>query len=291
MKIIVKEINIIEKLKSIRFAKMHGLGNDFMIIDARKIELNIDSYLVKALSNRNLGVGFDQLAVIYEPIATTADCLLKFWNNDGSVSPTCGNASRCIADLLFQEKKINSAVLETDAGLLQCKIKNGLGSVNMGNPKLAWNEIPLAIECDTLHLPLEGDPVATSMGNPHCTFFVKNIDSFDISEFGHSYEKHQLFPNRTNVQIAQIMKNDTIRVKVWERGTGKTLASGSSSCAVAVAAYRRGLTNKTTNIILDGGELQIIWSQEGVWMSGETKKVFEGTLSDDFLLGIERSTG
>ena len=267
---------------------MHGLGNDFMIIDARKIEPRIDRYLVKALSNRNLGVGFDQLAVIYNPVSTLAACSLKFWNYDGSVSSTCGNASRCIADFILKEQKINSAILETDAGPLICKNERGIISVNMGNPKLAWNEIPLAIECDTLHLPLEGDPVATSIGNPHCTFFVEDIDSFDITVFGKNYENHQLFPNRTNVQIAQIMKNNTIRVKVWERGTGETLASGSSSCAVAVAAYRRGLIEENSKIILDGGEIKIFWSKDGVWQSGKTEKVFEGTISDDFLLQVER---
>ena len=264
---------------------MHGLGNDFMIIDAREIKPKLDQTIIRGLSNRNIGVGFDQLVIIDKPISSIADCFLKFWNCDGSISSTCGNASRCVASLIMNQKNMSSIILETEFGLLPCeKNKNDTISVNMGEPKLEWNDIPLAIECDTLHLPLEGDPVATSMGNPHCTFFVDDIDSIDLSNFGKIFETHQLFPNRTNVQIAQILQNNVIRVKVWERGVGKTLASGSSSCAVAVAAFRRGLTTEKTKIILDGGELLIHWSDQGVWMSGETKKVFEGTLSDDFLV-------
>ena len=263
---------------------MHGLGNDFMIIDAREIKPKLDQNVIKQLASRNLGVGFDQLVLIYEPRSSKADCFLKFWNCDGSISSTCGNASRCVADLIMNEKRLSSAILETDAGLLLCKKnKNDMISVNMGEPKLKWNDIPLAIECDTLHLPLEGDPVATNIGNPHCTFFVDDVHSIDLCNFGKIFENHQLFPNRTNVQIAQIMENNIIRVRVWERGVGETLASGSSSCAVAVAAFRRELTTKNTKIILDGGELFIDWSDEGIWMSGETKNVFEGTLSDDFL--------
>ena len=269
---------------------MHGLGNDFMIIDAREIEPKLDQNVIRSLANRNLGVGFDQLVLICEPISSKADCFLKFWNYDGSRSSTCGNASRCVASLIMNLKSVDSAILETEAGLLMCeKNKNGLISVNMGEPKLNWKDIPLAVECDTLHLPLEGDPVATSMGNPHCTFFVNDIDSKDISNFGKIFEIHQLFPDRTNVQIAQILQKNVIRVKVWERGVGKTLASGSSSCAVAVAAFRRGLTTRDTKIILDGGELFISWSNDGVWMSGETKKVFTGTLSDDFLVHVGES--
>ena len=268
---------------------MHGLGNDFMIIDARDIKPKLDQNIIKHLANRNLGVGFDQLVLIYESRSPEADCFLKFWNYDGSISSTCGNASRCVADLIMSEKRLSRAILETEVGLLLCKKnKNEIISVNMGEPKWKWNDIPLAIECNTLHLPLEGDPVATNMGNPHCTFFVDDVHSVDLCNFGKIFENHQLFPNRTNVQIAQILQKNTIRVKVWERGVGKTLASGSSSCAVAVAAFRRGLTTKNTKIILDGGELLIDWSDEGIWMSGETKKVFEGTVSDDFFGYLDR---
>ena len=268
---------------------MHGLGNDFMIIDAREDEILLTEHIVRILSNRNFGVGFDQLAVIQKPISLNADCYLKFWNRDGSVSSTCGNASRCIADLIMKEKDISSVTLETDNGLLSCKkIEDNLISVNMGEPKFDWTEIPLAIKCDTLHLPLEGDPVGTNIGNPHCTFFVADIDSIDLASIGKTFETHQLFPDNTNVQVAQLTDVDTIRVKVWERGVGKTSASGSSSCAVAVAAFRRGLTTKRTKIILDGGVLNIFWSDNGVWMSGKTKKVFVGELTSEFLSDLGR---
>ena len=263
---------------------MHGIGNDFMIIDARESYPRLSADLIKMLSNRNLGVGFDQLAVIYKTDSPDTEGHLKFWNSDGTVTATCGNASRCIAKMVMEEKNMSELNLKTDSGILECKRnEGGLVSVNMGLPKFLWSEIPLAVECETLNLPLEGDPVATNVGNPHCTFFVDDIEKFDIDYFGKTYETHLLFPNRTNVQLAQLVDHNTIRVKVWERGAGRKLASGSSSCAVAVAANRRGLVGKRVHIILDGGELEIFYSSNGVWMSGETSNVFSGTISEDFL--------
>jgi diaminopimelate epimerase len=269
---------------------MHGIGNDFMIIDGRESLPKLSTGLIKMLANRNLGVGFDQLAVIYKAETPNTAGHLKFWNSDGSVSATCGNASRCIAKMLIEEKNVTELNLETDSEILKCEINEaGVISINMGIPKFLWSEIPLAIECETLHLPLEGDPVATSVGNPHCTFFVEDIETYNIEIFGKAYENHLLFPNRTNVQLAQLVENNVIRVKVWERGVGATLASGSSSCAVAVAANRRGLVGKKVRVILDGGELEIFYSDNGVWMTGETSDVFEGTISEDFLLKTETS--
>ena len=136
--------------------------------------------------------------------------------------------------------------------------------------------MPLAEACDTLHLPIEGDPVATGMGNPHCTFFVGDAGAVDLPVFGASHERHPLFPERTNVQVAQVTGPDRIRMRVWERGAGVTLASGSSSCAVAVAAARRGLTGRRVTIDLDGGTLEIDWREDGVWMTGPTAHVFDG---------------
>ena len=267
---------------------MHGIGNDFMIIDARDSRPRLNENLVKMLSNRNLGVGFDQLAVIYTTDSVDTEGHLKFWNSDGSVSTTCGNATRCIADMIMKEKNVPELNLKTDSGILACKRnEGGTVSINMGLPKFLWSEIPLAVECETLHLPLEGDPVATNMGNPHCTFFVNDLERFDINHFGKIYETHLLFPFGTNVQLAQLIDQNTLRVKVWERGAGRTLASGSSSCAVAVAANRRGLVEKKVRIILDGGELEIFYSENGVGMSGETSNVFAGIISEDFLLKAE----
>ena len=275
--------------KTLRFVKMHGIGNDFMIIDARESCPILSTDLITMLSNRNLGVGFDQLAIIYRSDSAETDGHLKFWNSDGSVSGTCGNASRCIAEMLMKEKDVSELILKTDSGILACKRgSGGVVSVNMGLPKVLWSEIPLAVECETLHLPIEGDPVATNVGNPHCTFFVADLEKFDINQFGNAYENHLLFPNRTNVQLAQLVEKNTLKVKVWERGAGRTLASGSSSCAVAVAANRRGLVEKKVRIILEGGELEIFYSDDGVWMSGETSSVFSGTISEEFLSKAER---
>jgi len=153
----------------------------------------------------------------------------------------------------------------------------------MGHPQLKWDEVPLAREMDTLHLPIEGDPVATGMGNPHCTFFVENADAVDLSDIGPRAEHDPLYPERTNVQVAQIVGPDHIRMRVWERGVGVTLASGSSSCATAVAAARRGLTGRAVRIDLDGGTLHIDWREDGVWMTGPTAHVFSGSFTPEFL--------
>jgi len=152
----------------------------------------------------------------------------------------------------------------------------GLTSVNMGPPQLDWQDIPLAQAMDTLRLPIEGTPTATGMGNPHCTFFVEDVATVDLAQFGAATEHHPLFPQRTNVQIAQITGPDRIRMRVWERGTGITLASGSSSCATAVAAARRGLTGRRVAIDLDGGTLAVDWRADGVWLTGPTAHVFDG---------------
>jgi diaminopimelate epimerase len=153
----------------------------------------------------------------------------------------------------------------------------------MGHPQLDWADVPLAETMDTLKLPIDGSPVATGMGNPHCTFFVPDVDAVDLETFGPEYEHHPLYPERTNVQVAQIIGKDHIRMRVWERGTGITLASGSSSCATAVAACRRGLTGKHVKIDLDGGQIEVVWRDDGVWMTGPTMHVFSGTLTRDFL--------
>ena len=156
----------------------------------------------------------------------------------------------------------------------------------MQAPQLDWQEIPLADNVDTLSLPIDGTPVATGMGNPHCTFFVEDVDAIDLAKFGPEIEHHPLYPERTNVQIAQITGENRIRMRVWERGTGITLASGSSSCATAVAAARRGLTGRQVQIDLDGGTLQIDWVEDGVWMTGPTAHVFDGTLTPEFLASL-----
>ena len=266
------------------FMKMHGLGNDFVVVDARARDIAMTEDLARTLGDRHRGVGFDQLAVMTKG---TGDVHLTFWNADGSMSAACGNATRCIARFLMEETGKDALHLTTARGDLFARdAGGGLTSVNMGQPQLTWDEIPLSEEMETLHLPIEGDPVATGMGNPHCTFFVPDAEVIPLDSFGPRYEHHPLFPQRTNVQVAQIVGPDHIRMRVWERGAGITLASGSSSCAVAVAAARRGLTGRRVRIDLDGGTLHVDWTDDGVWMTGPTAHVFSGVLTPAFLAGL-----
>ena len=257
------------------FMKMHGLGNDFVVIDERGIAPRVDKAIAVAIADRHRGVGFDQLAVMSD--ASDADVHLTFWNSDGSLSAACGNATRCIARHIMDADGSKALTITTDRGVLQAvDAGHGLTSVNMGQPQLDWDEIPLAEPMDTLKLPIPGGPTATGMGNPHCTFFVDDAESIDLAAKGAEFEHHPLYPQRTNVQFASLVGTNHLRMRVWERGVGITLASGSSSCATAVAAARRGLTGRDVTIDLDGGTLQVSWRDDGVWMTGQTAHVFDG---------------
>ncbi|WP_026352277.1 diaminopimelate epimerase [Yoonia vestfoldensis] len=257
------------------FRKMHGLGNDFVVVDERGTTPRVTAALARAIADRHRGVGFDQLAVISD--TPDADLHLTFWNSDGTTAAACGNATRCIARLVMDQTGQRDLTITTDRGTLKAVDPgNGLTSVNMGQPQLDWHEIPLAEQMDTLQLPIDGAPTATGMGNPHCTFFVDDVNAVDLASRGALMEHHPLFPQRTNVQFASVIGPDHLRMRVWERGVGVTLASGSSSCAVAVAAARRGLTGRTVTITLDGGDLAIDWRDDGVWMTGATAYVFDG---------------
>jgi diaminopimelate epimerase len=263
------------------FMKMHGLGNDFVVVDARAREMSLSQGLIRGIAHRQTGIGFDQLAMISEG---AGDAHLTFYNADGSRSAACGNATRCIARYLMDASGADHLHLTTDRGDLYARDSgDGLTSVNMGQPQLEWQDIPLSRPMDTLSLPIKGAPVATGMGNPHCTFFVDDFAVINLAAFGAAHENHALYPERTNVQIAQIVGPDHIRMRVWERGVGITLASGSSSCATAVAAARRGLTGRAVQIDLDGGTLHIDWRDDGVWMTGPTMHVADGTLTPDFI--------
>ncbi len=257
------------------FMKMHGLGNDFVVLDARRSGALPDAATVAAIADRHRGVGFDQLAVILP--GRNADARLVFFNADGSFSAACGNATRCVARFLMDESGADRLRLATDhAVLLAEDAGNGLTRVNMGQPVLDWAGIPLARDIDTLHLPIAGDPVATGMGNPHMTFFVPDADGVDLASFGPPHEHHPLYPQRTNVEVVQVVSPDEIILRIWERGTGITLASGSCSCAAVVAAARRGLTGRRVRVNVPGGQLEIDWREDGVWMTGPTAHVFDG---------------
>lgn len=269
---------------SLPFMKMHGLGNDFVVVDARARAVPLPADLVVAIADRHTGVGYDQLAVIQNG---AGDAHLVFYNADGSTSAACGNATRCIARYLFEETGKDHLHLTTDRGdLFAVDAGNGLTSVNMGQPQLLWHEVPLAQEMDTLELPIDGAPTATGMGNPHCTFFVEDAEVVDLETRGAEIEHHPLYPERTNVQFASVIGPDHLRMRVWERGVGVTLASGSSSCATAVAAARRGLTGRKVQIELDGGTIWVDWREDGVWMTGATMHVFTAHLMPEFLASI-----
>ncbi len=257
------------------FMKMHGLGNDFVVVDERLGPSALTPEIVVAIADRHRGIGFDQLAVI-EP-TDTADAHLVFYNADGSTSAACGNATRCIARHIMQETGQKALTLTTERGTLYARdAGDGLTAVNMGQPQLDWDEVPLAHKMDTLHLPMDGTPTATGMGNPHCTFFVDDAEAIDLAARGAEIEHHPLYPERTNVQFASLIGPNHLRMRVWERGVGVTLASGSSSCATAVAAARRGLTGRKVTIELDGGTIYIDWAEDGVWMTGPTAHVADG---------------
>ena len=268
------------------FAKMHGLGNDFVVLDRRRLPAGapaLTDALIRGLGDRHRGVGFDQLALI-DHGAAEADLTLTFHNPDGSVSAACGNATRCIAAAEMAATGAVRLVLRTGRGALVAERgADGVVRVNMGAPLTGWREIPLAREVDTLHLPIPGDPVATGMGNPHCTFFVVDAEAIDLPSFGRAHETHPLFPARTNVELVELRGPDRLRLRIWERGTGVTLASGSCACAAAVAAARRSLTGRQVMVEVDGGLLQIDWAEEGVWLAGPTAHVFDGVLSPAFL--------
>ena len=271
--------------QQISFMKMHGLGNDFVIVDSRGPGPLISEEMARRLGNRHLGVGFDQLAVISD--SPQADVALTFFNADGSTAGACGNATRCVAQYEMQRLGRTTLSLITERGILQARQQGALVSVNMGHPMLNWDDVPLAREMDTLHLPLEGQPTASGMGNPHCTFFVENADAIDLAQLGPKFEHDPLFPERTNVQFAHVLGENCLRMRVWERGVGVTLASGSSSCATAVAAARLGLTGPTVEIQLDGGSIHIDWREDGVWMTGATMHVFDGQLTVQFLESVQ----
>lgn len=267
------------------FAKMHGLGNDFVVIDRRGPAegASVDARLVRALADRHRGVGFDQLAVID---ADPEGLRLTFYNPDGSESAACGNATRCIAVAEMAATGADRMVLRTGRGALMAEARGDGVWINMGAPLLDWDGVPLARAVDTLHLPIPGDPVATGMGNPHCTFFVADPDALHLESFGPAHEVHPLFPERTNVEVATVTGPDRLRLRIWERGTGVTLASGSCSCAAAVAAARRGLTGRRVTVDVDGGTLAVHWADDGVWLGGPTAHVFDGALAPAFLAGL-----
>lgn len=258
----------------IPFMKMHGLGNDFVVIDSRGRDSLMTEELARAMGDRHRGVGYDQLAEITD--ADDADIHLTFWNSDGSQAGACGNATRCVAQHVMSESGAKGVRIRTARGLLEARMTPGGPSVNMGLPQTHWQEVPLAQDVDTRALPIEGAPHAVGMGNPHAVFFVDNAEAVDLPMRGAAVEHDPLFPEATNVEFVSKLGENKLRMRVWERGAGITLACGSGACATLVAAHAQGITGAKAEIVLDGGSLFIEQRDDGVWMTGATAHVFDG---------------
>ncbi len=273
------------------FIKMHGLGNDFVVVDARAEPFALDEGLARALADRREGVGCDQIVVLEPPRNGHSDVFLRFWNSDGSEVDACGNGTRCAASLVMAESGRETLAIETAAGLLGAQVAGpGQVTVDMGAARLGWDEIPLAREQDTLHLALARetlrDPVGVNMGNPHAVFFVDDAAAVDLARLGPLLEHDPIFPERANIGIAQVTGPDRLRLRVCERGAGITRACGTGACAAAVAAIRRGLTGRRVTVTLDGGPLVIEWRADGfVLMTGPVATAFVGELDLDALPG------
>lgn len=274
----------------IAFRKMHGLGNDFVVFDARRAPLELTQAQAARVADRHFGVGCDQVAVLLPPPAG-ADVAVRFFNADGSAAEACGNATRCVARLLFAETGKTAVTIRSVVGdLLARDAGAGLITVDMGRPRLRWRDIPLAREMDTLALdyalgPLSA-PAAVSMGNPHVVFFVDDAEAVDLADLGPRIERDPLFPARTNVQVVQALPDGSLRHRIWERGAGATLASGSSACAVIVAAVRRGvIPGRAALLHQPGGELRMEWREADghVLMTGPAAESFTGEVDPALL--------
>ncbi|NVN35503.1 diaminopimelate epimerase [Komagataeibacter swingsii] len=266
------------------FLKMHGLGNDFVVVDERVHRHDLTPARIAALSDRHTGIGCDQFVTLRPACAEGADVFVRFFNADGSESGACGNASRCVADLLARETGQDHVGLQTRAGVLHATlIRPGLVTVDMGTPAQKWTDVPLAEEMDTLRLPIAGDPAAVSMGNPHATFFMSSADAVDPCVAGPELEHHPLFPERANIGFAHVTGRDAMRLRVWERGSGLTRACGSGACAAVVNAVRRGLVERTCTVVMDGGELTITWRESDghVLMTGPATTSFTGAFNPE----------
>jgi diaminopimelate epimerase len=276
------------------FLKMHGLGNDFVVLDARTAALDLTPERRRAIADRRLGVGCDQLIVLEPPTEREADVFMRIYNPDGGEAQACGNATRCVASVVMDERKTDQVTVQTVAGLLESQ-KTGVGSnglpvisVDMGLARLDWRDIPVREACDTKHMPVGigplQDPVGTNMGNPHATFFVDNAAAIPLDELGPKLEHDRFFPERANIGVAQLLGEDRLRLRVWERGAGITLACGSGACAAVVAASRRGLVPRKADVVLEGGTLSIEWLRDDhVLMTGGIAVAFKGELDRSLL--------
>ena len=268
-------------LAPLPFRKMHGLGNDFVVLDARAHALDLSEAQVRRISDRHTGVGCDQFIIIRPAKNPQADAFMEIRNQDGGEVEACGNATRCIAKLLTAETGRANVAIETVAGLLLGE-KTAQGyAVDMGEARIEWRDIPLAGAYNTLHVPLDRDdvppPVATNIGNPHATFFVPDAEAVSLAAIGPGLEHHPMFPARANIGFASVSAPNTLRLRVWERGVGVTRACGSAACAAVIASVRRGLTSRQIRVDMDGGPLFMEWLENShVLMTGAATEVYQG---------------
>jgi diaminopimelate epimerase len=275
---------------------MNGLGNEFVILDGRRDPVTLSSAQIQAIADRQSGIGCDQL-IVMEP-AKGADVRMRIWNNDGGEVESCGNASRCIADLLFEETGRGTATIDTRGGLLICtRAPEGRVTVDMGAPRFGWQDIPLSepfhdtraieLQVGPIDKPLLHTPSVVNVGNPHCIFWVEDVDAHDLARFGPMLEFHPMFPERANISLCEVRDRGHLVLKVWERGVGLTRACGTAACAAAVAAARKGLTERVVRVTLPGGDLDIVWreSDDHILMTGPVAHEFTGELPGHLMAG------
>ena len=272
---------------------MNGLGNDFVVLDARAHVLPVTPEVVQRIADRKAGIGCDTVVVL-EP-SKRADVLMRFFNADGSESSACGNASRCIASLITQETGNFEPRLESKAGVLKTKVHpDGSVTVDMGKPKFRWDEIPLAepfhdtkaieLQIGPIDNPVLHSPSVVNVGNPHCIFWVADVNAHALDRFGPILENHPRFPERANISLAQIISPNSMKLRVWERGIGLTKACGTGACAATVSAARKGLTGRTVTVTLPGGDLYVDWrADDHIWMTGPVTHEFAGMLGNDLM--------
>ena len=269
-------------MRKIEFTKMHGLGNDFVIIDRRSNKIEINDNLIQKLSDRRTGAGCDQLITINKPESDNADVSIDIFNPAGDKAEACGNGTRCVAKILFDENNKKTLKILSDAGMLIAKKVGDEISVNMGKMTTDWEKIPLSEEMDPLNIPIlvEGfdKGVAVNIGNPHVVFFGKSIENINLNQVGPKIEKHNFFPNKTNVEFIEILNSNTIKMRVWERGVGVTLACGSGACAAVYAGWKKNLIESRAEVQLEKGSLHINIIDEEAIMTGPAEISYNGNI-------------
>ncbi|CAN1723535.1 Diaminopimelate epimerase [Hyphomicrobium sp. 1Nfss2.1] len=278
---------------SIPFRKMNGLGNDFVVLDAREKALALGADEVRRIGDRNGGIGCDQI-IVMEP-SKKADLFMRIFNADGSEVSACGNATRCIALIAAEESGRDEVSVETSAGLLKAKVDSADSiTIDMGKPRFGWSDIPLAepfedttgieLQIGPIDAPVLHTPSVVNVGNPHAIFWVDDVNAHDLGRFGPLLENHPIFPERANISLAQVTGPNSLKLRTWERGAGLTRACGTAACAAAIAAARKGLTDRQVAVELPGGTLYIEWAEnDHIMMRGPAELEFEGTISADTL--------